>query len=69
MKRPISPEQFVIIWQTSKTKDEACKRLGITPCPAAARARYFRKMGVNLKAFKDPHDWDQLKKLAQRTAP
>lgn len=42
-------EQFVTVWQSSKTAKEACKKLNVSKVVAIARACFLRRNGVNLK--------------------
>lgn len=50
VKKPISAEQFIRVWQTSKTVGEVAKRLGYkhntTP---TSRATDMRRKGVPLQ--------------------
>lgn len=44
-------EEFVKVWQTSRTADEAAKRLGLDKKLLAAKAGALRKLGVELRRF------------------
>lgn len=62
----ITPEKFVAIWQSSKTIDEAAKRLKMPKAIACSRASYYRKMGIKLKTGFDCRrrlDKDKLNKI------
>ena len=63
----ISPEEFVKIWQSSKTLFEVSERMGLSKKIASARAGYYRSKGVPLKHFKKPIAWDALADLAEKT--
>ena len=46
-----TPEEFVRIWQSSRSAAIAAKRLGMKRSAASVRASNYRKKGVNLKRF------------------
>jgi hypothetical protein len=48
----VSPEEFVVAWQMSKTAEEAAQRLGMPKGIVLARASFYREKGVNLKTMK-----------------
>lgn len=49
----ITAKQFVKIWQSSKNIKEVSKKCGGSAIgTVAARACYYRRLGVNLKKFK-----------------
>lgn len=48
-RSPVTPEEFVLTWQSSATVEEAAKRLGMLVNTANARANSYRKKGVKLK--------------------
>src|SRR4051812_10458400 len=45
----VTPEQFVTVWNTSGSLEEAASRLKMPAPVAAARASKYRSVGVNLK--------------------
>jgi hypothetical protein len=45
----VSAEQFITVWQTSDTAQEAAERLKMPKDIAHARASMYRKAGVRLK--------------------
>lgn len=51
MKKKITQIEFVEIWETSESADEAAERLGISKDAAHARASNYRSKGVNLKSM------------------
>ena len=61
----VTPEEFIKVWQTSKTLDEVAERTGIEKNAAAAKASGYRKKRVPLKRFKEPLDWERLAELAK----
>lgn len=71
-KPSISAEEFVRIWQTSPTFEEACKTIGGHPRHISAKADRFRKRKIPLKKFatgKASLDIPGLIALAQSLAP
>ena len=48
VRKPITPEKFIEIWQTSKSGTEAAKRLGVPVGTAHSRATFYRKKGIPL---------------------
>jgi hypothetical protein len=71
MGRPtdISPEDFVRIWQTARTRQEASEKTGLSPSSASARASYYRSQkGIPLRRFTrgtSGIDWSSLVALAR----
>ena len=62
----VTPEQFVVIWETSDSLAQAAARLGMPPGVASARASRYRRLGVNLKRFRGgglKMDIDALRRL------
>ena len=49
MKKKITPEQFVEIWQKAKTVKQAAHQTSLTYSGVTNRARYYRLLGVSLK--------------------
>lgn len=47
----LSPEDFVKAWQKADNLDEFEKATGMGPIAASNRARHYRKIGVELKAY------------------
>jgi hypothetical protein len=45
----VTPEQFIRVWQTSETAEEAATRLGMPKPIVHARASEYRGMGITLK--------------------
>jgi hypothetical protein len=67
-KTRVSAEQFIEVWQTSRTLDEAADRLGITTEYATCRASLLRQQyDVPLRMMKRRAgiDWDALRKKAK----
>ena len=50
--RKLTPEQFVRLWQESKSIRDFCEKTGRTYNAAYSRACYYRKLGVKLKRHK-----------------
>ena len=48
----ITPEEFVTVWNSSRTAQEAATTLGMPKAIAQARASKYRKAGVNLKRMR-----------------
>jgi hypothetical protein len=44
----VSPEDFVVVWNTSKTVREVVERTGMSFPAVRTRARNYRKKGVKL---------------------
>jgi len=56
-----STEEFVRVWQASKSAKEVAQVLGCDKSAVHARASYLRKKGVKLKAMnihRGPHQLD-----------
>jgi hypothetical protein len=71
--RAITGEEFVLVWQSSKSVSEVAKRTGMTVKAASVRASNYRKKKVPLKLMNGdramPHnDWEKLAKLARKLA-
>lgn len=47
----LKAEEFVKIWQSSKTIDEAAKKAKVTKIYASYKAHMLRKKGIALKKF------------------
>lgn len=61
----VSAEEFVKIWQTSKSTKEIVKRTQSNAKAVGVRAAIFRHKGVPLKKFRTArHDYVALAKLA-----
>lgn len=70
--RRVIAEEFIRVWQTSATKDEAAAKLGMSVKQVHLKSCYFRKNGVLLKTMPRKvtvHDWAALRKLAEDLAP
>jgi len=71
----VSPEEFVKIWQTSKSLDEVAKKTKIPRINCGQRASYYRlRKNIPLKKFPNGGgynrmDNDKLIKLALQYAP
>jgi len=48
---PVTPEEFVRVWQTCRTVDEVAKKLNLTKRACYQRAVAYRKKGVALKKY------------------
>lgn len=73
-KRPVpSAEEFVRVWQTSKSVIEVAEKTGIDIRGARQRATLYRKKGVPLQRFSGGRhpvpDWEALKALAEELGP
>jgi hypothetical protein len=69
MKKNVTPEKFVEVWQTSRTIKEVVEKIDVNPTAAYNRALYYRKHGVKLKKFSalpKKIDWTVIRKLALR---
>jgi transposase len=68
-KYEVTPEQFVVAWQTSATIAEVAVRVGMPEAIASARAGDYRKKGIPLKRMprgrKGRLDVQGLKALAE----
>lgn len=75
MKKPNSrvlPEEFVKIWQTSKSRKEVANRCHELGRDVGSRAQNLRKRGVPLKRFNTHFfhfDYPKLTALAKKYAP
>jgi len=73
MKRPVSAEEFVRKWQTSRSAGEVAEKTGMDVRAARQRAALYRKKGVPLQRFAggrfEAPDWQALKALAEELAP
>lgn len=69
-KEKITSEQFVEIWQTSKTVAEVVERTGLTLQRVYSKSWYFRRQKVPLKKhpYAPKNDWDSLADLARSFA-
>lgn len=47
--RTLPPEEFVIVWNKSRSLDEFLQRTGMSRFTARNRVARFRKMGVKMK--------------------
>ncbi len=67
----MTPEEFVKIWQSSKSREEVIRRTRLTGTACSSRAKRYRiklaEYGVTLKRFKDNGsvDWQTLAKLVK----
>jgi transposase len=72
-KYEVTPEQFVVAWQTSATVAEVAGRVGMPEATASARATDYRRKGINLKRMrrgrKGRLDVEGLKALAESLKP
>ena len=68
MKNFVKAEDFVKIWQSAESIEEAAEKLGYTKRAASMQASYYRKCGVLLKRFRNREtvDWEKLKKLVEK---
>jgi transposase len=58
--------EFVEVWQTSETADEAARRLGIETKLAVRRASHYRSRGIPLKRMlRTGYNWDELREFAE----
>ncbi len=51
---PLTPEQFVRLWQTAPNKAEVVRRAGVSYAAVEKRAKYYRRKGIQLRSFR-PH--------------
>ncbi len=69
-RTPPTPEEFIRVWQTSRTLREACARLHMKRAVAKVRAHRYRQRGVPLKRHEvDPPvecypNWQELARYA-----
>lgn len=65
----VTPEQFIFIWQTSETPQEAADKLKMPRPIVLARATGYRRRGIPLKAMprrgRRTVDVEKLKRLAE----
>ena len=71
-RKPLTPEEFVRLWQTSPTLADFCEKTGMKRRTASLRAAIYRRRGVPLKPF--PRglatiDAPALARLAQELSP
>ena len=73
---PVSPEEFVKLYQTAKTVTELAKRLGVGHPAVVMRAAMYRKKGVPLRKFprntkgrNQSIDYKALAAVARKYAP
>jgi len=69
-----SPEEFIRVWQTSRTLREAYLKLGMKRATARVRAFRYRQHGVPLKELEvepppEPFPWEDLVKYAASLVP
>lgn len=67
----VRAEEFIRVWQSSKSRVAAAKKLGLSLRNASARATLLRRRGVELKKFwPGAHslDYKALAKLAKESA-
>ena len=66
----VTPEQFIKVWQTSNSAQEAADKLGMPKVIALARASAYRKEGINIKHMrrkpKKSLDVDALNRLIDK---
>lgn len=62
----VSPADFVIAWQQSKSSMECAELLGMSHSAVTSRANAYRKRGIPLQRFhrRDPLDVGALRDLA-----
>ena len=48
----IIAEEFIKVWQTSQTKQDVIRQLGMNESTVNQRATRYRKMGIPLKDFR-----------------
>jgi hypothetical protein len=49
MKNSVTPEEFILAWQTSETLEEVKAKTGMPGANCHTRANYYRRQGVTLK--------------------
>ncbi len=69
-----SPEEFIRVWQTSRTLREACLKLRMKRTAARVRAFRYLEHGVPLKEHEvepppEPFPWEDLAKYAASLVP
>lgn len=69
----VTPSEFVVAWQTSRTTREVSEKLGMPPANVRTRASLYRKRGIRLKKYQPPNqgrhlDIDALNALADKYA-
>jgi hypothetical protein len=71
-KQRITPEEFVVLWNTSNRVESVVEKSGLTMSTVLSRARRYRAKGVKLKFFgpilRDVERINELKALAAATA-
>lgn len=60
---PVPHDEFVLVFQTSKTLSEVAEVLGMRAAAVSVRASRMRKRGVKLKRFQHPMHGASLKLL------
>lgn len=72
MTKHVSPSEFVRIWETSESSEQAAARLGLSKGTAWYRASALRKAGVKLRKFRrnvlSATDAQQLNRLIEELA-
>ena len=53
MKNFVKAEDFVKIWKSAESIEEAAEKSGYTKAAASMRAYSYRKRGVSLKRFRN----------------
>ncbi len=68
----VTAEEFIRVWQTSKSRKEVMQKTGMDSRQVSARLHYYRTVKeVPLKDFRQAKrgpggiDWEDLRKLAQ----
>ena len=60
------PRQFIKVWQSSSTRREVAKRLGMTAGAVRQREKRYRANGIPLKELESVESWEWLKEYAQK---
>lgn len=74
MKKRISADEFIRIWQIADSIPDVMKKTGLPKATVNARAYNYRKKGVPLKKMTGRrgaagYNWKDLAELARRLAP
>lgn len=52
--KPVSPEEFIKVWQTTATRKEVAEKLKMNANACSQRAANYRNQGIRLKKLTPP---------------
>lgn len=71
MKPTVTPEQYIIAHQSSKSFAEVAEKTGLNEAACKSRSHNYRSKGVPLQLFqpaRKPYNWTELAELAAKHA-